>query len=135
MKILIKKLTNILHFKIDNSPTIGTNKMINQLNSLFEILTFKAISSSNNDDFKKIILNFFSEVNNLKDEGLILNEDLKTFIDHKHIEYDDEYEKSPVFEERIQMILSELVEFCSPPKFWQAPFKDYMLQKWGITIT
>lgn len=108
--------------------------MINQLNNLFESLTFKIISVSNNDDLKKIILNFFSKVNILKDEGLILNEDLKTFIDNKHIEYYDKYEKSLIYEERMQMILSELVEFCSPPKFWDTPFKDYMLQKWGILI-
>lgn len=109
--------------------------MINQLNDFFEVLDFETISSLSNEDFKILILNFFSRVKELKDGGLYLNEELKKFIDNKHIEYYDYYEKNTVYEERMQLILSELIGFCSPPRFWETSFSDYMLQKWGITVS
>lgn len=108
--------------------------MINQLNIFFKALDFETVSSLSNEDFKILILDFFSKVKELKDRGLSLNEDLKNFIDNKHIEYYDYYEKNTVYEERIQLILSELIGFCSPPRFWETSFGDYMLKKWGITL-
>jgi len=114
---------------------MGNNKVINQLNDSFEILNFKSISSLDDEDFKILVLDFFSKVKKLKDEGLCLNEDLKEFIDSKHIEYYDFYEKSIIYEERMQLILSELIGFCSPPKFWETSFNDYMLKKWGIIVS
>ncbi|WP_300353931.1 hypothetical protein [Chryseobacterium sp.] len=111
-----------------------TNKMINQLNYLFELLDFETISSLSNENYKILILDFFIKVKKLKYEGLNLNEDLKSFINNKHIQYYDYYEKNHIYEERMQMILSELMGFCSPPKFWNVSFEEYMKLKWGIDI-
>lgn len=108
--------------------------MINQLNYLFEILDFETISSLSNENYKILILDFFIKVNKLKYEGLSLDEDLKSFINSKHIQYYDYYEKSSIYEERMQMLLSELMGFCSLPKFWDASLEEYMKLKWGIDI-
>lgn len=109
-----------------------TNKLINKLNFLFEVLNYETLSSLNDKDFSILILNFFLKVKKLKEEGLDLNEDFKKFIDSKHIEYFDDYELSTIYEERMQKILSELIAFCSPPRFWDTSFDEYMLKKWGI---
>ncbi|WP_261511326.1 hypothetical protein [Chryseobacterium paludis] len=105
--------------------------MINQLNFLFERLDFKTVSTSDNNDFRTLAHSFFTQINKLRDEGLILNDDFKKLINDKHIEYDDDnYGSDPLFEERMQHILSELTGFCSPPWFWSTPFDEYLANKW-----
>ncbi|MBK1895662.1 hypothetical protein [Chryseobacterium paridis] len=108
-----------------------TSKMINQLNFLFERLDFKTISTLDNKDFRILAHSFFIEINKLRDEGLTLNEDFRKFINDKHIEYDhDDYGGDSIYEERMQHILRELTEFCSPPWFWNTPFDEYLAHKW-----
>lgn len=107
-----------------------TNQMINRLNPLFKMLDFKTVSTLNNRDFKTLAHNFFIKMDKLKDGGLSLNDDFKNFINNKHIEYYDYYESNSIYEERMQNILSELIEFCPPPKFWSAPFDEYLAYKW-----
>lgn len=108
-----------------------TTKMIDQLNFLFERLDFKTVSTLENKDFRTLAHSFFIEINKLRDKGLILNDDFRNFINDKHIEYDhDDYGSDPLYEERMQDILSELTEFCSPPWFWSTPFNEYLTHKW-----
>lgn len=105
--------------------------MTDQLNFLFERLDFKTVSTSDNKDFRTLAHSFFIEINKLRDEGLILNDDFRNFINDKHIEYDnDDYGSDPLYEERMQDILSELTGFCSPPWFWSTPFDEYLAHKW-----
>lgn len=107
------------------------SNMINQLNFLFERLDFKTVSTLDNKDFRALMHDFFMEINKLREEGLILNDDFRKFINDKHIEYDDSnYRNDPLYEERMQHILSELTEFCSPPWFWSTPFEEYLAHKW-----
>ncbi|WP_345989854.1 hypothetical protein AAEU33_19820 [Chryseobacterium sp. Chry.R1] len=102
-----------------------------QLNILFERLDFKTVSTLDNKDFRTLTHNFFIGINKLRDEGLTLNEDFRKFVNNKHIEYDhNDYGSNPIYEERMQDILSELTEFCSPPTFWDTPFEEYQAHKW-----
>ncbi|MDC8102992.1 hypothetical protein ACNFU2_20615 [Chryseobacterium sp. PTM-20240506] len=107
------------------------DKMRDQLNVLFERLDFKTVSTLDNKDFRTLAHNFFIGINQLRDEGLTLNDDFIKFVNNKHIEYDhDDYGSDLIYKERMQDILSELTEFCSPPWFWNTPLEEYLAQKW-----
>ena len=111
-----------------------TNKMINELQNLVLELDVETLSTLQENDYKNFILNFFSKVNQLKRKGLIIDDLFKRYIDARYFDISDYFDENPVYEERIQDIFTELTEFCSPPKFWNTPFEEYMKVKWGIDI-
>lgn len=98
-------------------------------------LAFSAISNASEEDFKIIIVDFLKKLNSLKEKGLINDDSYKEYIDKKYSELAENFEKSPLYEERIQDIFSEMIGYCSSPTFWTAPFIEYLKKKWGIQLS
>ena len=113
---------------METSKIVEVNKLID------EYLDFKSISNVSEEDFKVIIIIIFKKLNSLKEHGLINNDFYREHIDRKYAELSENFENSPLYEERIQDIFSEIIGYCSPPIFWDTPFIEYMEKKWGIEV-
>ena len=82
--------------------------------------------------FNKKARTFFSNVSELTNSGLQINDNLKVWLNTKYynISKDFETDNVSVFEERIQDIFTELMEDCPPPIFWKTPIDKYLDRKW-----
>ena len=109
-----------------------TSKVISKFQDLLKELNFETISKLDEKDYEKFILEFFVKINRLKFQGLEVSSTLKGIIDKVYYDFSTHFDKSPLYEERIQDIFMELTGFCPPPKFWNTPFEEYMRRKWKI---
>ncbi|MFP8892092.1 hypothetical protein [Chryseobacterium cucumeris] len=108
---------------------------ITEINNIIDTyLNFESLSTIDDEQYKKVVIEFFKELDQLKKKGILIDNELIRFISEKYSEISEKFEENPIYEERIQRILPEISEYCSPPYFWDTPLHDYMKNKWGLTI-
>lgn len=110
---------------------MGTNKMLKELDSLVNQLQhLEIISSMSNIEFKEFAIQFFNNVDILRKQGLKYDNAIMFLITDRHAEFSEHFENNPLYEERIQDILTELDNFCPPPRFWNTALDEYIRLKW-----
>lgn len=108
---------------------------ITEVNHIIDIyLNFESLSTIDDEQYKKIVIEFFKQLDKLKKKGIHNDNELTRFISEKYSEISEKFEDNPIYEERIQTIFPEISEYCSPPYFWETPLSDYMKNKWGLII-
>lgn len=112
---------------------MATREIILKLNKLIEEnLGLNSISSLSDEEFKKNMCFFFKKVDELRNEGLKIDNELKQFLDGKYYDMSIEFldDKVTVYEERIQDIFTELMGDCPNPQFWAVSLDEYLKRKW-----
>lgn len=108
---------------------------ITEVNHIIDIyLNFESLSTIDDEQYKKIVIDFFKQLDQLKKKGIHNDNELTRFISEKYSGISEKFEDNPIYEERIQTIFPEISEYCSPPYFWETPLSDYMKNKWGLII-
>ncbi|MGL4584668.1 MAG: hypothetical protein ACRCVU_17000 [Flavobacterium sp.] len=87
-------------------------------------LSYNNLKEMNRNDFKDFGIIFFKWLDNLKNKGL-KKEDIEEAINKIYYNESCYFEEDLVFEERLYIIVGEIISFCASPFFWDISIEEF----------
>ena len=109
---------------------MGRSKMIvEELKLIIESkLKYKEIAKLSKEDYQQFIYNFFKMLDVYKKIGVIKS-DINIFVNDILGTESEHFENNTINQDRLIIIIEEVISFCPSPLFWDIPLEEYM-KKW-----